>query len=161
MELTWIVLITVCTLLVLGTMLVVGVAICLCRRNPITVVNDTNNESNNVNRNLNQLQCEYPFLANLYLHTYIAFPIFHDSVYQTNLNGNNCSKNSTLPREQTTRLPSDRMMENGMNGNHTIPRNFNLSLETTSIDLPAVNFKCLMGQEIAQTNSATKDEWFV
>lgn len=60
MELTWIVLITVCTLLVLGTMLVVGVAICLCRRNPINnVANNVSNESNNANRNLNQLQCEY------------------------------------------------------------------------------------------------------
>ena len=54
------------------------------------------------------------------------------SVYQTNLNQINGSKHSTLPRE-TTRLPSG---ENGLNGmnNHTIPRNFNLCLETTQID---------------------------
>lgn len=98
-------------------------------------------------------------LVNARHRDYLYFSFF-TKVYQTNLNGNNGSKNSTLPREQT-RLPSERMMENGMNGNHTIPRNFNLSLETTSIDLPSVNFKTLMGQELTQTNAATKDEWFV
>lgn len=77
-------------------------------------------------------------------------------------------KHSTLPREQTTRLSTEKMYahENGgMNGNsHTIPRNFNLSLEATSIDGPSsVNLKSLMGQDLLpQTNNPqTKDEWFV
>jgi len=52
--------------------------------------------------------------------------------------------------------------ENGMNGNHTIPRNFNLCLEATPIDGPSVNLKSLMGQDIMQQgNPTTKDEWFV
>jgi hypothetical protein len=81
----------------------------------------------------------------------------------------NGSKHSTLPREQTTRLPSEKMLLNengGINGNHTIPRNFNLCLETTtSIDGgPSMNFKSLMGHGqdlLPQTNPQTKDEWFV
>lgn len=82
----------------------------------------------------------------------------------------NGSKHSTLPREQTTRLPSEKMFLNengGINGNHhTIPRNFNLCLETTtSIDGgPSMNFKSLMGHGqdlLPQTNPQTKDEWFV
>lgn len=75
----------------------------------------------------------------------------------------NGSKHSTLPRDQATRLPSEKTMlgENGMNGNHTIPRNFNLCLETTSIDGPSAHFKNLMNQDLPQANPATKDEWFV
>lgn len=83
-------------------------------------------------------------------------------VYQTSLTATNGSKHSTLPREQTTRLPSEKMKmgENGLNGNHTIPRNFNLCLEATSIEGPSV--KSLMGQDLVpQTNPTTKDEWFV
>lgn len=59
----------------------------------------------------------------------------------------------------TTRLPG----ENGMNGSHTIPRNFNMCFETTQIDGASVNLKSLMGQDImpSQNNPATKDEWFV
>lgn len=53
------------------------------------------------------------------------------------------------------------MGENGMNGNHTIPRNFNLCLEATSIDGPSVHLKSLMGQDLSQANATTKDEWFV
>jgi hypothetical protein len=87
------------------------------------------------------------------------------TVYQTNIMATNGSKHSTLPREQGTRLPSEKMMlgENGMNGNHhTIPRNFNLCLETTSIDGPSVHLKSLMGQDmLPQGNQTTKDEWFV
>lgn len=135
MELTWIVLITVCSLLIIFACLV-GVAICLCRRNPVN--NSTNSNTNG--NGFNQVQ-----------------------FYQTNLNATNGSKHSTLPREQT-RLPEKMMMgENGMNGNHhTIPRNFNLCLEATSIDGPSVHLKSLMGQDILpQTNPTTKDEWFV
>jgi len=67
-----------------------------------------------------------------------------------------------LPRDQTTRLP-EKMGENGINGNHTIPRNFNLCLETTQIDGASVNLKSLMGQDLLpQSNPpTTKDEWFV
>lgn len=83
------------------------------------------------------------------------------TVYQTNLNATNGSKHSTLPRDQTTtRLPG----ENGMNGSHTIPRNFNMCFETTQIDGASVNLKSLMGQDLLPSqnnNSATKDEWFV
>jgi hypothetical protein len=85
------------------------------------------------------------------------------TVYQTNIMATNGSKHSTLPRDHmTTRLPEKMMLgENGMNGNHTIPRNFNLCLETTSIE-PSVHLKSLMGQDLLpQTNPTTKDEWFV
>lgn len=81
-------------------------------------------------------------------------------MYQTNLSITNGSKHSTLPRDQgTTRLPG----ENGMNGSHTIPRNFNMCYETTQIDGASVNLKALMGQDMlsTQNNPATKDEWFV
>jgi hypothetical protein len=82
-------------------------------------------------------------------------------IYQTNLNVTNGSKHSTLPRDQTTtRLPG----ENGMNGSHTIPRNFNMCYETTQIDGASANLKALMGQDIlsSQSNPTTKDdEWFV
>lgn len=80
-------------------------------------------------------------------------------IYQTNLNVTNGSKHSTLPRDQTTtRLPG----ENGMNGSHTIPRNFNMCFEATHIDGGSVNLKALMGggQQDMQ-NPAQKDEWFV
>jgi hypothetical protein len=85
-------------------------------------------------------------------------------VYQTNINTTNGSKHSTLPRDQATRLPEKMILgENGINGgNHTIPRNFNLCLESTSIDGPSVNYKALLGQDLLpQTNQTTKDEWFV
>ncbi|CRK87183.1 CLUMA_CG000991, isoform A [Clunio marinus] len=134
MELTWIVLITMCSMLIIFAFLV-GITICICRRN---AVNNGANQNNNQNTNGN--------------------------VYQTNINATNGSKHSTLPRDQTTRLPSEKMMmgENGINGNHTIPRNFNLCLETTSIDGASPNLKSLMGQDLLpQTNPTTKDEWFV
>lgn len=69
-------------------------------------------------------------------------------------------KHSTLPREQTTRLPSEKLLlgENGMNGNHTIARSFNLSMEATS-DGPSINFKSQ--DSMPQTNLTTKAEWFV
>lgn len=85
-------------------------------------------------------------------------------VYQMNINTTNGSKHTTLPRDLTTRLPSEKLMmgENGMNGNHTIPRNFNLCMETTSIDGASVNLKSMMGQDLLpQSNPTTKDEWFV
>jgi hypothetical protein len=77
----------------------------------------------------------------------------------------NGSKHSTLPRDQTTtRLPG----ENGMNGSHTIPRNFNMCFETTQLDGASVNLKSLMSQDhhsllssSQSNNPATKDEWFV
>ncbi|CAO1376328.1 unnamed protein product [Diamesa serratosioi] len=83
---------------------------------------------------------------------------------QTNLNTNG-SKHSTLPRE-TTRLPTG---ENGLNGmnNHTIPRNFNLCLETTQIDSLDRNLSLqnhsMHGQahDLLQQTNAQKDEWFV
>lgn len=81
-------------------------------------------------------------------------------IYQTNLNAvTNGSKHSTLPRDQTTtRLPG----ENGMNGSHTIPRNFNMCFETTQIDGGgSVNLEALMRQQDMQNNPTTKDEWFV
>lgn len=83
---------------------------------------------------------------------------FSAMTYQTNLNVMNGSKHSTLPRDQTTtRLPG----ENGMNGSHTIPRNFNMCFETTQIDGASVNLKALMSQQDIQNNATTKDEWFV
>lgn len=163
MELSWIVLISVCSLLIIFACLV-GVAICLCRRSPMN--NGTNGNSQNINGNssFNQVQRELNDRPRQRQNDLIFFSFLYKSVYQTNINTTNGSKHSTLPREQTTRLPSEKMMlgENGMNGNHTIPRNFNLCLEATSIDGPSVNLKSLMGQDIMQqANLTTKDEWFV
>lgn len=160
MELSWIVLISVCSVLIIFACLV-GFAICLCRRSPLN--NGTNGNTQNINGNssFNQVQRESNGLWECFL---VFFNFIQNSVYQTNINATNGSKHSTLPREQTTRLPSEKMMlgENGMNGNHTIPRNFNLCLEATSIDGPSVNLKSLMGQDIMQQpNPTAKDEWFV
>ncbi|XP_070494699.1 uncharacterized protein [Chironomus tepperi] len=134
--LTWIVLISVCSMLLIFACLV-GVTICICRRNPNNNGNNGNIQNNN--GNFNQVP-----------------------LYQTNINATNGSKHSTLPRDQTTRLPGEN--GNGMNGSHTIPRNFNMCFETTQIDGASVNLKSLMGQDLlssTQNNPATKDEWFV
>lgn len=162
MELTWIVLISVCSLLIIFACLV-GVAICLCRRSPINNGANSNSQINNGN-GFNQVQREFASWSRIQIANWQLFSRCAPwIVYQTNLNATNGSKHSTLPRDQTTRLPSEKMMmgENGINGNHTIPRNFNLCLETTSIDRPSVNLKSLMGQDLSQANATTKDEWFV
>ena len=57
MELTWIVLISVCSLLIIFACLV-GVAICLCRRNPINNNVNGGSHNNNGNGNFNQVQRE-------------------------------------------------------------------------------------------------------
>lgn len=58
MELTWIVLITVCSLLIIFACLV-GVAICLCRRSPINNNINGSSQHNNGNGNFNQVPREF------------------------------------------------------------------------------------------------------
>ena len=84
MELTWIVLITVCSLLIIFACFV-GVAICLCRRNPGVNNNNGNLQAPNGNGNLNQAQCMF-YLVELFgnvsslCNFFFPFPTYGNSL---------------------------------------------------------------------------------